>query len=48
MPWTGEDKEWIAVVSNLLDAILGPDHFEFEQTADTKYCVVGAPVSTQV
>lgn len=36
----GEDKELIAVVSNLLDVMLGPDHFESEQTPDTKYCVV--------
>ena len=28
------------MVSNLLDTMLGPDHFEFEQTPDTKYCVV--------
>ena len=32
------------MVSNLLDAMLGPDHLEFEQTPDTKYCVV-APQS---
>ena len=31
-------------MSNLVDATLGPDHFEFEHTPDTKYCVV-APQS---
>ena len=47
MPWTDEDKEWIVTINNLLNMMLGPDHFEFEQTPDkTLYCC--PPVSAQV
>ena len=40
--WTEADKEWIYEVNDLLDKMLGPDHFEFEQTPDTKYCIVAS------
>ncbi|KAJ7377138.1 hypothetical protein OS493_030733 [Desmophyllum pertusum] len=40
VPWSNEDKEWIESINNLLDMMLGPDHLEFEQTPDTKYCIV--------
>ena len=40
MDWTDEDRKWIQKMNDLLDMMLGPDHFEFEQTPDTKYCIV--------
>ena len=40
--WTEADKEWIYEVNGLLDKMLGPDHFEFVQTPDTKYCIVAS------
>ena len=40
MDWTDEDRKWIQKMNDLLDMMLGPDHFEFEHTPDTKYCIV--------
>ena len=42
VPWTDNDKEWIKSINNLLDMMLGPDHLDFEQTPDTKYCHVSS------
>lgn len=42
MDWTDDEKKWILKVNDLLDMMLGPDHFEYEHTPDTKYCVVAA------